>query len=120
MADAPSTVAAISGTKPARTASYNLGTVTPIQYKESIIANVAAAPEGGAFNIQTDRVSCFDRTMIQAFASRSDIDINVVFTYGGKKLKVTIPAGYDVNKLLDDNGYCGFLRLMSILGSTEL
>ncbi|WP_022775994.1 hypothetical protein [Butyrivibrio sp. AE2015] len=119
-ADTPSTVAAISGTKPARTASYNLGTVTPIQYKESIIANVAAAPEGGAFNIQTDRVSCFDKKMIQAFASRPDIDVNVVFTYGGKKLKVTIPAGYDVNKLLDDNGYCGFLRLMSILGATEL
>ena len=119
-ADAPSTVAAISGTKPARTASYNLGTVTPIQYKESIIANVADAPANGAFNIQTDRVSCFDKKMIQAFASRPDIDINVVFTYGGKKLKVTIPAGYDVNKLLDENGYCGFLRLMSILGSTEL
>ena len=119
-ADAPSTVAAISGTKPARTASYNLGTVTPIQYKESIIANVADAPQNGAFNIQTDRVSCFDKKMIQAFASRPDIDINVVFTYGGKKLKVTIPAGYDVNKLLDDNGYCGFLRLMSILGYTEL
>ena len=119
-ADAPSTVAAISGTKPARTASYNLGTVTPIQYKESIIANVADAPQNGAFNIQTDRVSCFDKKMIQAFASRPDIDINVVFTYGGKKLKVTIPAGYEVNKLLDDNGYCGFLRLMSILGYTEL
>ena len=119
-ADTPSTVAAISGTKPARTASYNLGNITPAQYKESIIANVAAAPEGGAFNIQTDRVSCFDKKMIQAFASRPDIDVNVVFTYGGKKLKVTIPAGYDVSKLLDEHGYCGFLRLMSILGSTEL
>lgn len=119
-ADAPSTVASISGTKPARTATYNLASITPLQYKESIVANVAAAPQGGAFNIQTDRVSCFDKTMIQAFASRPDIDVNVVFTYGGKKLKVTIPAGYDVNKLLDENGYCGFLRLMSILGSTEL
>lgn len=119
-ADTPSQIAAISGTKPARTVSYNMSSITPIQYKESIISNVAAAPQGGAMNIETDRVACLDSKMIAAIASRPDIDINVVFTYGGKKLKVTIPAGYDVNSLLDEYGYCGFLRLMSILGSTEL
>ncbi len=119
-ADTPSQVAAISGTKPARTVSYNMSSITPIQYKESIISNVAAAPQGGAMNIETDRVACLDSKMIAAIASRPDIDVNVVFTYGGKKLKVTIPAGYDVSKLLDEYGYCGFLRLMSILGSTEL
>jgi len=119
-ADTPSQIAAISGTKPARTVSYNMSSITPIQYKESIISNVAAAPQGGAMNIETDRVACLDSKMIAAIASRPDIDVNVVFTYGGKKLKVTIPAGYDVSKLLDEHGYCGFLRLMSILGSTEL
>ncbi|MBE5837123.1 hypothetical protein [Butyrivibrio sp.] len=119
-ADTPSQIAAISGTKPARTVSYNMSSITPIQYKESIISNVAAAPQGGAMNIETDRVACLDSKMIAAIASRPDIDVNVVFTYGGKKLKVTIPAGYDVNSLLDEYGYCGFLRLMSILGSTEL
>ena len=119
-ADTPSQIAAISGTKPARTVSYNMSSITPIQYKESIISNVAAAPQGGAMNIETDRVACLDSKMIAAIASRPDIDVNVVFTYGGKKLKVTIPAGYDVKSLLDEYGYCGFLRLMSILGSTEL
>ena len=58
--------------------------------------------------------------MIETFATRKDIDINVVFTHNGKKMKVTIPAGYDMNSLLDENGYCGFLRLLSILGGTEL
>ncbi|MBP3818659.1 MAG: hypothetical protein J6H31_10160 [Butyrivibrio sp.] len=119
-ADTPSQIAAISGTKPARTVSYSMASITPIQYKESIISNVTAAPQGGAMNIETDRVACLDSKMIAAIASRPDIDVNVVFTYGGKKLKVTIPAGYDVSKLLDEYGYCGFLRLMSILGSTEL
>ena len=119
-AETAATAAAISGDKPARMVSYDIAKVTPAQYKESIISNVAAAPEGGALNIETDRVACFDRKMIEAIAARSDIDVNVVFTYGGKRLKVTIPAGYDVNSLLDEGGYCGFLRLMSILGSTEL
>ena len=119
-ADTSSAIAAISGTKPARTVSYNIANVTPAQYKASVIENVAAAPANGAFNIETDRVSCFDRNMIEAIASRPDIDVNVVFTYGGKKLKVTIPAGYNVRTLLDEGGYCGFLRLMALLGATEL
>ncbi len=113
-------IAAISGDKPARTVSYNLTEITPVQYKESVLQNVAAAPAGGAFNIETDRVSFFDRKMIEAFEARPDIDVNVVFTYGGKKLKITIPAGYNVKTLLDENGYCGFLRLLALLGAEEL
>ncbi|MBP3242180.1 MAG: hypothetical protein J6M92_16815 [Oribacterium sp.] len=118
--DANPATAAISGDKPARTVSYSIASISPIQYKTSIIENVTAAPAGGALNIETDRIACFDTKMIEAIAARSDIDVNVVFTYGGKKLKVTIPAGYDVRSLLDEHGYCGFLRLMAILGSTEL
>ena len=113
-------VAAISGDKPASMVSLNLGKVTPIQYRELVVQNVATAPANGAFNIETDRVSYFDRNMINALAARSDIDVNVVFMYAGKRMKVTIPAGYDVKTLLDANGYCGFLRLMAILGGTEL
>jgi len=119
-AEAAASAAAISGDKPARMVKFDVAKITPTQYKESIISNVAAAPQGGAMNIETDRVACFDKKMIEAIAARPDIDVNVVFTYGGKRLKVTIPAGYDVNSLLDKGGYCGFLRLMSILGSTEL
>lgn len=119
-AETAAAAAAISGDKAARMVSFDMSKVTPVQYKESIISNVAAAPQGGAMNIETDRVACLDSKMIAAIASRPDIDVNVVFTYGGKKLKVTIPAGYDVKSLLDEYGYCGFLRLMSILGSTEL
>jgi hypothetical protein len=117
---APANVAAISGDKPARTVSYSIANITPIQYKNSIIENVAAAPAGGAFNIETDRVACFDTKMIEAIEARPDIDVNVVFTYGGKKLKVTIPAGYNVRSLLDASGYCGFLKLLAVLGATEL
>lgn len=113
-------VAAISGDKPAKTVSIDLGKVSPVQYRATVVQNVATTPAGGAFNIQTDRVSFLDKNMIAAFAARPDIDVNVVFTYNGKKMKVVIPAGYDVKTLLDSNGYCGFLRLMALLGGTEL
>ncbi len=110
----------ISGDKAATSVSMDLGKVTPIQYKNAVIQNVATAPSNGALNIETDRVSVLDSKMIQAIASRPDIDVNVVFTYLGRRIKVTIPAGYDVSKLLDDYGYCGYLRLLSILGGTDI
>ncbi|WP_022756630.1 beta strand repeat-containing protein [Butyrivibrio fibrisolvens] len=111
---------AISGDKPAQTISFTMSSVTPQQYKNAIISSVASVPSNGAFNIVTDTIGCLDAGMIEAFSSRPDIDVNIVFYYGGKQMKVTIPAGYDLNLLLDEHGYCGFLRLMSILGGTEI
>ena len=105
---------------PTRNVSLNLGQITPAQFKNSVIENIALAPASGALVIETDRVACFDKNMIETLATRSDVEVNVVFTYNGKKLKVVIPAGYDVESLLDENGYCGFLRLMSILGAEEV
>lgn len=54
--------------------------------------------------------------MLEAFAKKGNVDMEVLFPLGGKKLSVMIPAGYDINKLLDNKGYCGFLRLLAILG----
>lgn len=119
-ADASAFIAAISGDKPAQTLSFTMSSITPGQYKNAIISNVANVPANGAFNIITDQVACLDAGMIAALSARPDIDINIVFNYGGKQMKVTIPAGYDLNSLLDEFGYCGFLKLMSILGATEL
>ena len=117
---AAGTTSPISGDKAARSLSLDLGKITPVQYRDAIIENVVKAPSNGALNIETDRVSFLDKNMIGKIATRPDLDVNVVFTYLGKKMKITIPAGYDVNSLLDENGYCGFLRLLSILGGTEL
>ena len=119
-ADASDLVASISGSKPAQTINFNISNITPQQYKASIISNVATVPANGAFNIITDTIATLDKGMIEAFATRPDIDINIVFPYDGKMMKVTIPAGYDLNTLLDEFGYCGFLRLMSLLGAVEL
>ena len=107
-------------TKPARTISLDMTKVTTKQYKDAVIRAIAATPQNGAFNIETNQVSCFDAKMIEQLASRPDIDVNVVFTYKGKKIKVVIPAGYDVKSLLDKNGYCGFLGLAGKLGFTVL
>ncbi|MBQ9301947.1 hypothetical protein [Butyrivibrio sp.] len=113
-------VAAISGDKPAQTISFSVGKVTPQQYKEAVISNVASVPANGALNLVTDKPSVIDYKMVEALSARSDIDVNVVFNYGGKRYKVVIPAGYDMKSLLDKNGYCGFLRLLAVLGGETI
>ena len=72
---------------------------------------------GTSLRIETDQVSVFDTKMIEAIAANPTIDVEVLFTYNGRKLRVVIPAGYEVKSLLDQNGYCGYLRLAMILGS---
>ena len=58
--------------------------------------------------------------MIAAMAARPDVAYNIVFKHDGVKMRIVIPAGYDVKSLLDEHGYCGFLRLATLLGFTVL
>ncbi len=103
-----------------RTASFKLAMLSDMQYKETVINNINATPAGGMFRIETDRISCFDKAILEAFAKKSNIDMEVLFPLGNRKIKVTIPAGYDISKLLDNKGYCGFLRLLAFLGGEEV
>jgi len=113
-------VSKVSGDRPAQTATFNFGKISVAQYKDAVIANVQSVPQNGALNIISNKLSVFDTAMMQAISSRSDVDVNVVFSYGGKQYKVVIPAGYDVMSLLDEHGYCGYLRLLAVLGGQEI
>jgi len=39
-----------------------------------------------------------------------------MFTYEGRRWKVTIPEGAKVTELCDENGWCGFLNLAAHYG----
>ncbi|MCR5155152.1 MAG: hypothetical protein K6C96_00545 [Butyrivibrio sp.] len=84
--------------------------------KDAIIENIAATPDDGVLRIETDRVSCLDTAMLQAFAEKGNIDIELIFTYNGQKIRVFIPRGTDISSLLDKDGYCGYLNLAKVLG----
>lgn len=96
----------------------DLSKVTPAQYNEVVSDVVRKVPENGIAVIETDQPATLTTSMIETFAERSDVAITVVFKDAGVKKRVIIPAGYDVQSLLDENGYCGFLRLAAILGFT--
>ena len=108
------------GAAPSRVLSLNVSELTPAQLQTAVVDNISSTPSGGTLRIETTAASCFDQKMLETFAQKGDIDIEVLFTYGGKKLRVVIPAGYDITKLLDEKGYCGYLRLADILGATEV
>ena len=91
--------------------------ITNEAYKTAVIESFKSTPAGTTLRIESNTTSVFDKKMIEALAANPTIDVEVLFTYAGKKMRVVIPAGYDVNSLLDSNGYCGYLRLASILGS---
>lgn len=108
------------GAAPSRVLSLNVSELTSAQLQTAVVDNISSTPSGGTLRIETTAASCFDQKMLETFAQKGDIDIEVLFTYGGKKLRVVIPAGYDILKLLDEKGYCGYLRLAKILGATEV
>jgi hypothetical protein len=88
--------------------------------KAAILRDINNTPSGGVLRIKADRIACFDREMLEAFTERGDIDIELTFPYNGKTIRVFIPRGTDIEKLLDEKGYCGYLRLIAILGFEEL
>ena len=101
-----------------KTVSLELSKVTPEQYVEVIRNTVQSVPMQGVAVIETNEVATFDRHIIEAMAERPDASYTIVFKDAGVKKKVVIPAGFDVLSLLDENGYCGFLRLAAMLGFT--
>ncbi len=101
-----------------KTVSLELSKVTPEQYVEVIRNTVQSVPMQGVAVIETNEVATFDRHIIEAMAERPDVSYTIVFKDAGVKKRVVIPAGFDVLSLLDENGYCGFLRLAAMLGFT--
>ena len=106
---------------PTKTLSIDMFSVSPAQFVSAVSETVTNAPASGEVVIETNTIACLDRNMIQSFAQRSDVAISIVFkNKEGQKLKVTIPAGYNVTTLLDSNGYCGYMHLVDIFGATVL
>ncbi len=70
--------------------------------------------------ITTDTWMSFHKAVIAELAQHPSLELTIEYKDGGKRYSTTIPAGYDVNKLLDKNGYVGFLYLNKIFGRKEL
>ena len=93
------------------------GNLTAIEYKNAFIKTVTEAPQDATVILETAMCSCLDKAMVEALATRPDVSVQIVFPKdktGTENYSVTIPAGYDVNSLIDEKGYCGFMYLNSV------
>lgn len=61
--------------------------------------------------IVTDRWMSFNREVADAMAARPEVTVTVRYRYDGQFRSVTVPAGTDMESLLDEDGFCGFLYL---------
>jgi hypothetical protein len=109
-----------TATVPTKTLKLDLSTMSNAQFVSSVQDGIKDIPQGGAFVLDVDQVGCFNTGIIEILEQRRDIEVTVIFVNEGQRTKVVIPAGYDVRQLLDENGYCGFLRLAGLLGSTPV
>ena len=92
--------------------------LTATQYKRTFIDTVKNAPANAVIRIETSASYCIDKMMMEALAARPDVSLEVTFPVNhDETVTVTVPAGYDVMSLLDENGYCGFLYLNSVFNA---
>lgn len=86
-------------------------------FNNTIQKDIANVPQNGTMNIDMGNWISFNKKTFELLSKRSDIAITITYKYNGQTYRVTIPAGYPLMDLLDENGYCGCLYLNSLFGS---
>lgn len=69
--------------------------------------------------IDTQIWTGFNKTVFDAIKSRPDVSVTVNFKYKGEPYTVRIPAGTDVNLLMDENGFGGFLYINKVVNTPK-
>lgn len=83
------------------------------------IRRIANAPQDGTVTVSTEIWTCFNKAVMDALSERPDVTLVINYRYHHVDYSVTIPAGYEVDTLVDENGYCGFRYLDQVLGGSE-
>lgn len=71
--------------------------------------------QSGEVVVITDRWTSFNKGVLEAFSSRSDVTLAVHYMYEGKACEMIIPAGMNVSVLADENGFCGFRHMEEVI-----
>lgn len=81
-----------------------------------VVKEITNASKDAVVTVDTKICTCYNQVIIDALLKRPDVTLVTNYRYNHADYSVTIPAGYDVSTLLDENGYCGFRYLDQILG----
>ncbi len=89
-------------------------------FQKVVQSLVAQIPQNGTLNLEMGEWISFNRKTFETFSKRPDMSIVITYTYMDHRYRVTIPAGYPVMDLLNEEGYCGCLYLSAVFGSEML
>lgn len=83
---------------------------------KQVVKEITDAPKDAVVTVDTKICTCYNQAVVDALLQRPDVTLVTNYRYKNVDYSVTIPAGYDVSTLLDENGYCGFRHLDQIMG----
>ncbi len=82
-------------------------------------ANTILHAQQSEVTINTTIWTSFNRAVFEALRSRADVAVTVNYSYKGKPYVLHIPAGADVDSLMDENGFAGFMYIEKVLNSGQ-
>ena len=85
-----------------------------------VIREIANASKGATVTVDTQIWVCYTQAVMDMLMKRPDVTLVTNYRYNHVDYTVTIPAGYEADALVDENGYCGFRYLDQVLGGSEI
>ncbi|MDO4303693.1 MAG: hypothetical protein Q4D94_07225 [Bacillota bacterium] len=90
-----------------------------VSFLDEAAERIQDAGWGEQVVISTDRWISFDRRVFDRLAEREDVSVLVEYRYEGSDFAVLLPAGTNMEEVLDENGFCGFRYLASLFGDYQ-
>ena len=87
-----------------------------VTWTRNVAKTITNATPSKKLTISTTIYTAFPSYVIEALDQRPDVTLVVKWVYEGQDFSFTIPAGTDVMKVLDENGFAGFLYLQGLFG----
>ena len=87
-----------------------------VSWTRNVAKKITNATPSKKLKISTTIYTSFPNYVIEALDKRPDVTLVVTWVSNGQELTFTIPAGTDVMKVLDENGFAGFLYLQGLFG----
>ena len=87
-----------------------------VTWTNNVAKKITNATPSKKLTISTTIYTSFPSYVIEALDKGPDVTLIVKWVSNGQELSFTIPAGTDVMKVLDQNGFAGFLYLQGLFG----
>ncbi len=91
--------------------------LTESQYTAKLVDMVAQVPAGGTLSLDVTDATYLNEMIISALKIRSDVTVVLNVKYAGVDYTITIPAGYNLSKLLGADGKIDFAKLLATFGA---